>query len=121
MPLVTPTQLTALRNIAFRGLDTPFTVWRVTRVENAYGTSEGPLAQVSSGMCWLRMMNKPRLGEQVMQIAATSVYRLHTTLDVDIEVGDEVRAFGNDKYIVQDVNNDDTIQVFRTAILRRVD
>lgn len=122
MPLVTSAQLTALRAVAFRGLDTPFTVWRTTRVENAYGMSAGAATQVSSGNCWLRMMNKPSLRVQAgMQEGATSIYRLHTTPDVDIEVGDEVRVFGQDNYIVQDTNADDTIQVFRTCLVRRVD
>lgn len=122
MALVSEAQLNALRKYAYRGLDTPFTVWRKTRVENDYGMSEGPPAQVSSGVCWLRMMNTPRLREMVgHQEGSVNIYRMHTTLDVDIDVEDEIHVFGHIHYVVQDVNDDDTIQVFRTAIVRRAD
>jgi hypothetical protein len=120
MSLVTPTQMAALRKLAYRGLETPFEVWRTTRTESVYGTASAQ-TKVSEGIGWLRMMNRPHLSEQAgMREGATSVYRLHTTPDVDVEVGDEIRVSGTDGYIVQDTNFDDTIQVFRTCVLRRI-
>jgi hypothetical protein len=119
MPFVSAAQLTALRNIAYRGLDTPFELWRSTQVESDYGSSTS-WGLVTSGKCWLRMMNKPHTVEQLGMIeGATAIYRMHTDVSVIINNGDRVRINDID-YEVNDVNDDDTIQVFRTALLRRI-
>lgn len=118
--LVTDAQLAALRRVGYRQLVTPYTVWRKTRVESDFGTSES-WSQVGSGMGWLRMINRPHTIEQVGFIeGATEVYRFHTDVAVDITNGDRLHMWDQD-YEVHDVNSDDTVQVFRTCLLRRVE
>ena len=122
MPLVSDSQMAALRNLANKGLDTAYTVWRRTRAETVYGMEDGEPTQVYEGVCWLRMMNQPFISEGTgMKSTQMSRYRMHTTRDADIAVDDEIRVSDQENYIVQDVNTDDTVQIFRTAILRRVE
>jgi len=119
MALISAAQLAAVRKVAYRGLTTPYSVWRKTRSESVYGTSD-TWSEVATGTGWLRMMNKPKTTEQVGNIeGATSNYRFHTDVAVSIEIGDRIRISGVD-YEVNDVNSDDTIQVFRTCFLRLI-
>ena len=117
--LVTDAQIAALRKVAYRQLVTPFTVWRKTRVESDLGTSD-TWTQVDSGLGWLRSMNTPKTIEQTGYIeGAIAVYRFHADVSVEVHDGDRLRMV-NQNYEVQDVNEDDTVQIFRTCILRRI-
>ncbi len=119
MPFFTQGQLNTLRQYGYKGLTRPFVLQRKTRVENAYGT-EDTWTTVHEGMGWLRMMNKPHTREQAGLIeGAVSIFRFHTNVEVHIDEGDRILMEGY-TYVVHDVNDDDTIQVFRTALCRRM-
>jgi len=120
MPLVSAPQINVLRKIAYRGLDTPYTIWRPSRVDNGYGTDQIVFTQVGSGICWMRQSNNPFLHVEVGQELATNIYRMLTEFNKDIQVSDEIRI-GDNAYIVQNTNEDDTIRVFSTVTVRRVD
>lgn len=118
-PLVSDTQIAQLRTVAYRGLDTSVTIQRRT-------ATEGPAdvvytwATVTTAKGWLRAMNKPEVDLQVRYAGVTNVYRLHLRHDVDIRPEDRVLV-GSETYEVQDTNAENTIQIFRTATLRRIE
>ena len=119
MPFVSAGQLAALRSVAYRGLDTPFEVYRRQRTESPYGTQDS-WVKVAEGLCWLRMMNQPKTTTHADDSeGALTVYRMHTDVAITVQFGDRIRIGGAD-YETQDTNDDDTIQVFRTLILRRI-
>lgn len=120
MSLVTETQLDALRQVAYRGLDTPVAIMRRTAYETDADVAYA-WAEVSTVMGWLRHMNNPGIDVQTGRIAGTmSIFRLHLRHDVDIRHDDRV-VIGGETYLVQDVNSENTITVFRTAMLRRIE
>jgi len=119
MPLVSAAQITALRNVAYKQLDTPVTISRATQTEGDYGSVE-VWSEVASAMGWLREMSTTKAGDQITFVGTTGTFRLHLQHDVDIRPGDRVSAMGDD-FTVSDVNNDNTIRIFSTAIMRRVE
>jgi hypothetical protein len=119
MPLVSATQMTALRSIANNGLDTPITIKRPTQIVTDYG-SEDSFAVVASTNGWIREMGSPNASEMVSFIAATGTFRLHTPYGTDLQPGDTVTAGGVDFEVV-DTNSDNTVRIFTSARLRRVE
>lgn len=116
---LTDAQISQLRSIANQGLFVPFTISRKTRVENDYGF-EDSWAEVGTGTGWLRNMNKPRPGEQLGHIeGAEAVYRLHCEHGTDLRTGDRVEM-ESQTYEVSDVNEDNSVQIYTTGLLRRI-
>ena len=118
MSLISEAQLAQLRTVAYRGLDTTVTIQRRTPVEGPADTTY-TWATVATATGWLRHMNKPEVDIQIKYAGALNVYRLHLRHDVDILPEDRV-VVGGDTYEVQETNSENTIQIFRTAILRRI-
>lgn len=119
MPLVSDAQLDQLRSVAYRGLDTPITISRPTSAEGDYGSVE-TYTTVTTTNAWLREMTTSRAGIMNGFIATTGMFRLHLAVGTDIRPGDRVTVSGED-FEVQDVNELNTIRIFTTAILRRVE
>lgn len=119
MPLVSASQLTALRNVAYNGLDTPVLIERPTQVENDFGSDE-EFTPVGTVMGWIREMTVTRPGESINLISTTGMFRLHVPFDTDIEPNDRVTINGH-QFTVNDTNADNTIRIFTTAICRRVE
>lgn len=119
MPLVSASQLTALRNIAYNGLDTPVLIERPTQTENDFGSSE-TWTTVTTTLGWVREMSTTRPGEALNWIVTTGTFRLHLAVDTDIEPGDRV-TIGGKQFTVSEVNDENTIRIFTTAVLRRVE
>jgi hypothetical protein len=119
MPLVSATQIAALRTVAYKGLETPISILRKETVENAYG-SEEMWVEVSDTLGWVREMSTTKAGEMLTFIGTTGTFRLHVEADVDIRPGDTVGIEGT-IFTVSDTNSDNTIRVFTTAIMRRVE
>lgn len=128
-PLVTPAMMARIRGYGNRQLVTTMVIQRRIQTETEYGsnTSYQPVQTVKG---WLRMFNKPDLVEKTGVIGATGIFRLHLPQGTDIREGDQVLVTDPNltvgepyplKYIVNDVNNDDTIQVFTTALVRRIE
>lgn len=114
---ITDAQLGQLRAVANMGLFRPFSILRKTRVENDFGFGD-EWSEVGTGLGWLRMMNKPHTGEQLGHIeGAEAVYRLHSEVGTDIREGDRISMEGN-LYEVHDVNTDDSVKIYTTALLR---
>lgn len=120
MSLVSTAQLTQLRAVAYRGLDTPVTIQRRTAIETDADVAY-TWATVTTTLGWLRMMNKPHVVAQFGYIAgATNIFRLHLRHDVDVQPEDRV-VIGDTTYEIQDSNQEDTIQVFRTLVVRSIE
>jgi hypothetical protein len=118
-PLVSAAQIDQLRTVAYRGLDTPVTIQRRTFVEGAADVSY-TWATVITTTGWLRGMNRPDLDLQVRYAGATNIYRLHLRHDIDLQNEDRV-VIGGETYEVQETNAENTIQIFLTALLRRIE
>lgn len=113
---LTTAQVIAIRKVANRGLFRTFSILRKTRVENDFGFAD-TWPEVGTGLGWLRMMNKPHTTEQLGHIeGAESKYRLHSEFGTDIREGDRISMEGH-LYEVHDTNTDDSIQIYRTALL----
>lgn len=119
MGLVSASQLIALRTIANKGLVTTIVISRPTQTQTAYGTAS-TYSEVETTLGWLRQMAGTAPGENISFISTTGTFRLHLPYGTDIRVDDRVTVNGND-YSVTDTNADNTIQVYTTAQLRRVE
>lgn len=111
----------ALRRIANKGLFREYSIYRKARVENDFGTADvWPDDPVATGLGWLRNMNKPKTGEQTGHLeGAEAVYRFHCEVGTDLRVGDRVDMEGG-RYEVSDVNTDNSVQIYRSAVLRAI-
>lgn len=119
-PLVTDDMLDTLRGFADQGLQRPFTVLRKQAVvANPYGDDTEEWVEQTSTWGWLKMVNSPYLSENSGLVAGLSIYRLELPIDTDVAVGDMIGGEGS-TYVVQDTNNDDTLQMWRTLIVRRL-
>ena len=119
MSLISPTQLAAIRKVAYRGLETEVAIMRAVQVETDFGSEEA-WATVAITDGWIREMSVNGPTDVFARIAAIGTHRLHVRVDVDIRPGD--RAYVNDEaFTVAHVNEHNTIKVFMTASLRRVE
>lgn len=118
MPLVSESQLAALRAVAYQGLETEVTILRSAQVENIYGSEEAWVDQGST-LGWIREMSTSKVGIMSGFLATTGTFRLHVAVDVDLEPGDRVGIDGV-IFNVSDTNSDNTIRVWTTAIMRRI-
>lgn len=119
MSLITATQLNAIRAIAYQGLDTPLTIERKTFSEGDYGSVE-TWSTVASTNGWLREMTSTKPFGIANLISTVGTFRLHLAVGTDIEPGDRVTVDG-DQFEVNETNTHNTIRVFTTAVLRRVE
>lgn len=120
MALITDSQFVALRAFANKNLVTPYEVYRPTKVENDYGT-DTTFSLVYSDVGWLKLINTPYISEHEQRGQSMIKYRLHCRLESDIKIGDEIRMEGNSKYMVQATDADDTMQIYLTVDLRRME
>lgn len=119
MPLVTDSQLAALRTVGYRGLDSEVLIERPTQVQTDFGSKE-QFNTIATVPGWIREMSTTRAGEMLNVIATTGTFRLHVPFDTDIRPADRVTVNGT-QFTVGDTNSDNTIRVFTTAICRRVE
>jgi len=122
-PLVSPAQLTALRGVAYHGLDSTATVTRQTQVETAFG-SESSWTTISTGTpCWVRGVNIPSVVTTgSMREVVIGAFRIHFEQDADVRANDRVTVDGDGSvYDIIDMNRENTIQIFRTAIGKKVE
>lgn len=119
MPFVSATQLSALRTVAYKGLDTEITIDRPTQVETDFGSDESYVPVVTT-LAWIREMSSSPAGAMLGMIGTTEVFRIHVMHDVDIQPHDRITA-GGSQFTVSSTNNENTIRIFTTAVCRRVE
>lgn len=121
MPLVSETQLTALRSVAYRGLETTASaILRSIQVENDFGSENAWGTVALDAPCWLRSQSATNVTSMASQLAVTGTFRLHFEVGVDVEAGDHV-VIGDDTYDVTDTNYENTLRIFTTAVVRKVE
>jgi hypothetical protein len=121
MPLVSPTQLTVLRNIAYKNLDSSALIERSTEVENDFGTNESWTIVATDVPCWIRGTTVPSsLSDVAMRIAVIGTFRIHFQVGTDIQLNDRL-TIGGEQFYVIDMNVENTIQIFTTAMAKRVE
>lgn len=121
MPFVTPTQLTALRSIAYRGLDSSATIERPAQIETAFGSKESWVTVATGVPCWVRAMGlAANIVDVAYREAVIGAFRIHFTVDTDVRHADKVTV-GTESFEVIDVNVENTIQIFRTAVAKRIE
>lgn len=119
MAFVSATQLTALRTVAYRGLDTEVTIDRPTQVETDFGSKES-YVPVATTLAWVREMSSSPAGAMLGMIGTTEVFRIHVMHNIDIRPHDRITA-GDSQFTVTSTNSENTIRIFTTAICRRVE
>ena len=120
MPLVSATQLTQLRAVAYRGLDTEITIDRPVQTESDFGSKE-TFQPVATTLAWVREMSTSPAGIMLGLVSTTGVFRIHVAFDVDIQPHDRITMPSGDQLTVTDVNSENTIRIFTTAVCRRVE
>jgi len=121
MPFVTDSQLSALRSVAYRGLDSVATIQRQAQVETAFG-SEAQWSTVASGVpCWIRAMGlAANITDASYREVVVGSFRVHFAVGTDVTHGDKLTIEG-ETFEVVDINKENTIQIFRTAVAKRVE
>jgi hypothetical protein len=122
MPLVSDTQLAALRAVANNGLDstTATAILRSVQIENDFGSEDSWATVLLDVPCWLREMSSTNVGSMASRLVTTGTYRCHFEAGLDVQAGDHV-VIDDTTYDVQGTNVENTIQIFTTAVMRKVE
>ncbi len=119
--LVTPTMLAKLRSVGYKGLTSDVQVWRkMPPQENPYGDGDEEWVNYGTYKGWMRQMNDPKLGMGVGEVSQVGIFRLHLEAAVEVFTDDKI-VFEGAEYIVQNSNDDDTIRIFTTCYLRKIE
>lgn len=119
MAFISATQLTALRTVAYRGLDTEVVIERPTQTETDFGSKE-EWAEVATTLAWIREMSSSTTGAMLGMIGTTEVFRIHVAHDIDVRHDDRITV-GDSHFTVTSTNSENTIRIFTTAVCRRVE
>jgi len=121
MPLVSATQLTALRAVGNQGLDSSAVIMRQTQVETAFGSEASWVVVTSDVPCWVRAMGlAASIIDIAMREAIIGSFRIHFEVGTDIAKGDRVVVDGSTFDII-DLNHENTLQIFTTAVGKKVE
>lgn len=123
MPLVSESQLNALRKVIETGLVTDVTIINATQADNPFSDDE--YVQEAEGSRetvkgWLREVPAGTIDVVSGVMANTGMYRLFLPLDTHINNGDRVIVNG-EQFIVQDTNQDSTYKVTLRVSLARAE
>jgi hypothetical protein len=122
MPLVSDSQMTALRGVINEGMITEVTILAHQTTDNAYGDEQteswpGPGTTV---MGWLRTVPEGTIDVISGVQADVSIYRLFVPVGTEIGNNDKVRI--EDRlYVVTDTNKESSYQVALKCSLRRAE
>ena len=119
-PLITPSMLKVVRNAGKRMLTQTFTHLVRTTVANDYGDGEEAFVDAGDYSGWIRMMNQPDLRSGEGLVSAVGSFRLHLEHTVNLEEGDLVADASGNLYTVNDVNTEDTVKVYTTAMVQKL-
>lgn len=121
MPLVSATQLTALRAVANNGLDSLATaVLRPIQVETDFGSEDNWATVVLDVPCWVRSQSATNVSTMASRLAVTGTFRIHFVAGSDVQRSDRV-VISDEVYDVTDTNVENTLQIFTTAVARKVE
>lgn len=120
-PLVTPGMLAAVRNIGNMGLESLATIERSVQVENDFGSEHQWSTIATNVPCWVRAMGlSASIGSTAYRETVLGAFRIHFEVGTDVDHGDRVTV-GAETFEVIDVNLENTIQVFTTALAKKVE
>lgn len=122
MPLVTTTELEALRGVIESGMETTVTILRRTSSDNPYGDdqTDAYTPQSATVKGWLRTVPEGTIDVVSGVMADVSIYRLFVPVGTDIRNGDRLMIEGR-RYTVTDTNKESTYQVALKCSLRRLE
>lgn len=118
--LVSDTLLNNLRSVAYRQLITPVTVRRRTKSEGPNGTVVTE-SDVFSTTCWVVV--KARHGMTVEpggMLAAVTGAEIRFRFGTDVRIAD-ILVIGDQRWTIQDTNEESTITLLLKAWCERVD
>lgn len=119
--LISDQLINNLRTVAYKQLVTPVTIKRVVRTEGSMGTVE-TLQTVAVTKCWFKPVFKGDLTVQpggAIQNDSGAEFRF--SVSTDVRVGDQLSVNGEGGFIVQDVNDGATIQLYLKAWTQRME
>jgi hypothetical protein len=121
MGLVSQGQLTALRKIAYQGLEFRAIILRSIQVETAFG-SEAVWATLDTDVpCWVRFTGLTQnLGQAAFREVMVGTLRMHFEIDRDIEIADRLVVDGSELDVI-DMNVENTYKIFKTALGKKVE
>lgn len=120
MSLLSNSQITAIQNVAARGLvDTaiicPKTTTPVTGGDDKFTWPPGVTVK-----CWVRQMNDPHLAEQLGLVVSEGIFRINLPVDTVVHIDDQIEISGV-RYTVQNTNDENTYRVFQEAYARKLE
>lgn len=121
MPLVSQTQLNALRAVAYNGLDSVATaVIRSVQGETAFGSEDLWATVLLDEPCWVRSQSSTNVSTMASRLAVTGTFRIHFRAGVDVQPGDRC-VVEDATYDISETNVENTLQIFTTAVARKVE
>lgn len=121
MPLVSGTQLTALRTVANNGLDSVATaILRSIQTETDFGSEDNWATVLLDEPCWVRNQASTNVSTMASRLAVTGTFRIHFVAGLDVQPGDRV-VVEDATYDITDTNVENTLQIFTTAVARKVE
>ncbi len=119
-PLLTPAMLNKVRQIGERTLSQTFTHLIRDYEDGDYEDRVEIFIDAGDHIGRIRMMNNPDLGAGAGLISGVGVFRLHLPHTVHLDEGDLIADANGNQYVVNDVNTEDTVRVFTTAMVQKI-
>ena len=121
MSLVTPGMLSTLRAVGYANLDSVAEIRRATVTETDWGVKEVYSTIATDVPCWIRGVTVPGIiGDIALREAVVGTFRIHFQVGVDVRGGDRLIIEGS-TFEVTDTNTENTIQIFHTAMARKIE
>lgn len=119
-PLLTPAMMKRVREIGERTLTQTFTHLIRDYEDGDYEDRVEIFIDGGDYVGRIRMMNQPDLGGGIGLISAVGNFRLHLPHTVELNEGDMVADPNGNLYVINDVNTEDTVRVFTTAMVQKL-
>jgi len=118
-PLLSESQLAALRGVAELGMINTVVISRPTQVDSAYG-DDANITYVTVGTAkgWFRSTPTPVASADVGSLVTINTYRLLLPTGTDIRPKDQVHL-GSEIFLVTDTTGESTYQPYLQVSLRR--
>ena len=119
--LISDELINNLRTVAYKQLVTPVDIYRSVRSEGAYGTDE-TWTLVASTYTWF----KPNFAGNIVvqpggQLGHGSDAEFRFAVGTDIQIGDRLTVNGESGFIIQDIDDGATIQLYLKCSTQRVE
>lgn len=125
MTLVTPQMMRAVRDIGEQGLNTEVSILTRSILEGTGGDEDVEVwATTATVMAWVKEDDRGsptiHIGDHTGVIGVIGRYRIHLPWDAVVQEGDMIGLDG-EVFMVNTVNNANTLRVFTTVIARKRD